>query len=37
MAKPAKGKSGNIMSFSRPLKDVEEDEFNEIMRINALG
>ncbi|KIR41562.1 2,4-dienoyl-CoA reductase [Cryptococcus deuterogattii Ram5] len=37
MAKPVKGKSGNIMSFSRPLKDLQEDEFNEIMRINALG
>ncbi|XAO24390.1 hypothetical protein I312_103190 [Cryptococcus bacillisporus CA1280] len=37
IAKPVKANNGNIMSFSRPLKDVEEDEFNEIMRINALG
>ncbi|WVO21159.1 uncharacterized protein IAS62_002465 [Cryptococcus decagattii] len=37
IAKPVKAKNGNIMSFSRPIKDVEEDEFNEIMRINALG
>ncbi|OWZ67385.1 hypothetical protein AYX15_01530 [Cryptococcus neoformans] len=37
IATPIKGKSGNIMSFSQPLKDVEEAEFNEIMRINALG
>ncbi|AAW45589.1 hypothetical protein CNBH3520 [Cryptococcus deneoformans B-3501A] len=37
ITKPVKGKSGNIMSFSQPFKDVEEAEFNEIMRINALG
>ncbi|WVQ84481.1 hypothetical protein IAT38_006633 [Cryptococcus sp. DSM 104549] len=31
------GKPGSLMSFVRPVGDVPEDEFNEVMRINALG
>ncbi|ODN94661.1 2,4-dienoyl-CoA reductase [Cryptococcus wingfieldii CBS 7118] len=37
IAKFEAGKNGSLMSFIRPVEAVEEAEFDEVMRINALG
>ncbi|WVQ74174.1 hypothetical protein IAR50_003767 [Cryptococcus sp. DSM 104548] len=37
VAKMQAGKNGSLMSFIRPVEAVEEAEFDEVMRVNALG
>ncbi|WVO14245.1 hypothetical protein L204_101877 [Cryptococcus depauperatus] len=35
--KASSGKNGNFMSFAKPIENIGEDEFSEVMRVNALG